>query len=171
VALAAESLGFTLRTMNFDQWIQVKDNGIWNEYDLEDSSLPKHVLASLKLSYSYMSPYLKPCFTYCANFPKGQDILKRDLIYHWISSDFIKPTKLLSSIQIGEKYIVQLLGLSFFQQEHTKVCHFSIPVQHLKFSYFSLNKLKTNILKLLIKHDNKNINSRLDWNDHSTLTN
>jgi hypothetical protein len=90
---------------------QVKDNDIWNVYDLEDSSLPKHVLASLKLSYSYMSPYLKPCFTYCANIPKGQDILKRDLIYHWISSDFIKPTKLLSSIQIGEKYIVQ----------HTKV--------------------------------------------------
>ena len=31
VPLAALSLGFTLRSMNFDEWIKVKDNDIWNE--------------------------------------------------------------------------------------------------------------------------------------------
>jgi len=63
-----------------------------------------------------MSPCLKPCFTYCATFAKGHKIVKDDLIYKWIGLDFIKPTKLLSNTQLCEKYILQLLGLSFFQQ-------------------------------------------------------
>ncbi|CAN6244327.1 unnamed protein product [Urochloa humidicola] len=125
VALAALSLGFTLRSMNFDQWMIVKGSDIWNEPVSNDLSLPNHVLASLKLSYSYMSPFLKPCFTYCAMFPKGHKIVKDDLIYQWIALDFIKPTKLLSNIQLCEKYIMQLLGLSFFQQVSTEVCYFS----------------------------------------------
>ncbi|XP_039822668.1 putative disease resistance protein RGA1 [Panicum virgatum] len=116
VPLAAKSLGFTLRSMNFDQWMKVKDSDIWNELVSKDLSLPNHVLASLKLSYSYMPHHLKSCFTYCATYPKGHKIVKNDLIYQWISMDFVKPTKLLSNMQQYEKYIMQLLGLSFFQQ-------------------------------------------------------
>ncbi|PVH34029.1 hypothetical protein PAHAL_8G120700 [Panicum hallii] len=115
VALAAQSLGFTLRSMNFNQWMNVKDNDIWNEPVSTDASLPNHVLASLKLSYSQMDLSLKKCFSYCAIFPKGHKIVKYDVIYQWISLDFIKPTKILSNLQLCEKYIVQLLGLSFFQ--------------------------------------------------------
>ncbi|KAG2561437.1 putative disease resistance protein RGA3 isoform X2 [Panicum virgatum] len=115
VALAAQSLGFTLRSMNFDQWIKVRDSDTWNEPISDDASLPNHVLASLKLSYSHMDSSLKPCFTYCAIFPKGHKIVKDDIIYQWISLDFIKPTKILSNMQLCEKYIMQLLGLSFFQ--------------------------------------------------------
>ncbi|XP_039823232.1 putative disease resistance protein RGA3 isoform X1 [Panicum virgatum] len=116
VALAALSLGFTLRPMNFHEWMKVKDSDIWNEPVSKDLFLPNHVLASLMLSYSYMSPCLKPCFTYCATFPKGHNIVKDDLIYQWIALDFVKPTKLLSNMELCERYIVQLLGLSFFQQ-------------------------------------------------------
>jgi len=68
VALAALSLGFTLRSMNFDEWMKVKDSDIWNEPISNDLFLPNHVLASLMLSYRHMSPCLKPCFTYCATF-------------------------------------------------------------------------------------------------------
>jgi len=68
VALAALSLGFTLRSMNFDEWMKVKDSDIWNEPVSNDLFLPNHVLASLMLSYRHMSPCLKPCFTYCATF-------------------------------------------------------------------------------------------------------
>jgi len=137
VALAALSLGFTLRSMNFDEWMKVKDSDIWNELVSKDLFLPNHVFASLMLSYSYMSPSLKPCFTYCATFPKGHSIVKHDLIYQWIAMDFIKPTKLLSNTELCERYIVQLLGLSFFQQPVSpKVCHFCIPIPHWNFSYF-----------------------------------
>ncbi|XP_039824095.1 putative disease resistance protein RGA1 isoform X3 [Panicum virgatum] len=116
VALAALSLEFTLGSMNFDEWMKVKDSDIWNEPVSKDLFLPNHVLASLMLSYSYMSPGLKSCFTYCATYPKGHNIVKNDLIYQWIALDFIKPTKLLSNMELCDRYIGQLLGLSFFQQ-------------------------------------------------------
>ena len=71
VALAAQSLGFTLRGTNFDKWMKVKDSDIWKEHISKDITLPNHVVASLMLSYSYMDLSLKQCFTYCATFPKG----------------------------------------------------------------------------------------------------
>jgi hypothetical protein len=136
VALAAQSLGFTLRFMNFDQWIKVRDSDTWNEPISDDASLPNHVLASLKLSYSHKDSSLKSCFTYCAIFPKGHKIVKDDIIYQWISLDFIKPTKILSNMQLCEKYIMQLLGLSFFQHSVSpKVCYFCIPILPLNYSY------------------------------------
>jgi hypothetical protein len=136
VALAAQSLGFTLRSMNFNQWMNVKDNDIWNEPVSTDASLPNHVLASLKLSYSQMDLSLKKCFSYCAIFPKGHKIVKYDVIYQWISLDFIKPTKILSNLQLCEKYIARLLGLSFFQHSASPtVCYFCIPILHLNNSY------------------------------------
>ncbi|TVU50783.1 hypothetical protein EJB05_02173, partial [Eragrostis curvula] len=52
VALAAQSLGYMLQSMTFDEWMKVKDSDIWNESISEDVSLSNHVLASLKLSYN-----------------------------------------------------------------------------------------------------------------------
>ncbi|CAL5067350.1 unnamed protein product [Urochloa decumbens] len=114
VALAAQTLGSMLQSMKYDQWMTVKDSDIWNETISKDASLPNHVLASLKLSYLSMDDRLKSCFTYCAIFPKGHRIVKYDLIYQWISLGFIKPT-LLSTLQLCEKYIMRLLGLTFLQ--------------------------------------------------------
>ncbi|OEL14677.1 putative disease resistance protein RGA1 [Dichanthelium oligosanthes] len=149
VALAAQSLGFTLRSMNLNQWMKVNDSNIWSE------PVSNHVHASLKLSYSYMSDEcLKKCFAYCAIFPKGHKIVKDDLIYQWISLDFIKPKKLLSIMEICEKYIVQLLGLSFFQQlVLAKVCYFSITILLLTFfpTFHSINRNKNFILKHFIQ--------------------
>ena len=136
MALAAQSLGFTLRSMNFDQWIKVIDSDTWNESISNDASLPNHVLTSLKLSYSQMDLSLKKCFTYCAIFPKGHKIVKDDLLCQWISLDFFKPSKILSNLQLCEKYIAQLLGLSFFQHSVLPtVCYFCIPILHLNYSY------------------------------------
>ncbi|KAF8688244.1 hypothetical protein HU200_042369 [Digitaria exilis] len=115
VALAAQTLGSMLQSMEYDQWINVRDSDIWNESISNDLSLPNHVLASWKLSYVSMADCLKSCFTYCAIFPKGHKIVKHDLICQWISLGFIKPTLLSSSSQLCEKYIVRLLGLSFLQ--------------------------------------------------------
>ncbi|CAL5053465.1 unnamed protein product [Urochloa decumbens] len=147
VALAARSLGFTLQSMNFDQWMEVKNSGIWNEPNSKDVSLPNHALASLKLSYSYMNPWLKPCFTYCAIFPKGHKIVKNDLVYQWISLDFIKPTKLLSNMQLSEKYIVQLLGLSFFQHS---VSPENVEVYHKGVEVFTMHDLVHDLARLVI---------------------
>jgi hypothetical protein len=129
VALAAQSLGY----MKCDQWSQVKDSDIWNESVSKDASLPNHVLASLKLSYSFMHPHLKACFTYCAIFPKGHKIDKDELIHQWISLGFIEPTRMHSAIQLCEKYIEQLKGLSFFQHSVSPTVSYSCLLEQLIF--------------------------------------
>ncbi|KAM3413291.1 hypothetical protein ACQJBY_004453 [Aegilops geniculata] len=117
VALAAKSLGHMLHSLPFNEWESVKNSDFWNLSDPEDTSLA-HALASLKLSYSVMPSYLKICFGYCAIFPKGYKIVKDDLIHQWISLGFIKAGNKLTTWQLGEKCIRQLLGLSFL--EHSK---------------------------------------------------
>jgi predicted AAA+ superfamily ATPase len=118
VALAAQSLGYVPQSMTSRQWKLMRDNDIWSLSDSEDPSF-RHALASLRLSYSVMPPYLKLCFAYCAIFPKGHKIIKDDLIQQWLSLDFIKPTDVYSSCELGNMYIRQLLGLSFLQNSES----------------------------------------------------
>ncbi|CAM0958381.1 unnamed protein product [Alopecurus aequalis] len=120
VALAAQSLGFVLKNMNIRQWRSMLGSDIWSLSDSEDSNLT-NVLASLMLSYSAMSKDLKLCFSYCAIFQKGHQIVKGDLIQQWISLAFIKPTIVKTSWDIGEGWIKQLLGLSFLQDSKSSL--------------------------------------------------
>jgi hypothetical protein len=86
VALVAQTFGYMLRSMTFDEWKSVRDSDIWNVSATRDARSPQHkVLASLRLSYNSMPPYLKLCFGYCATFPKGYNIAKGGLIHQWIS--------------------------------------------------------------------------------------
>ncbi|XP_048566501.1 putative disease resistance RPP13-like protein 1 isoform X3 [Triticum urartu] len=120
VGLAAQSLGYMLNSMpTSHEWESVRESDIWTLSASDSEDTPsRQVIASLRLSYSSMPSYLKLCFAYCAIFPKGHKIVKDDLICQWISLDFIKPTRTSSSHQLGEKYITELLGLSFL--EHSK---------------------------------------------------
>ncbi|KAJ1276074.1 hypothetical protein BS78_05G186200 [Paspalum vaginatum] len=120
VALAAQSLGYMLRSMTFDEWKSVRDSDIWNVSASGDARSPQHkVLASLRLSYNSMPPYLKLCFGYCATFPKGHNISKGSLIHQWISLGFVEPPSILSMRQLCESYVRQLLGLSFLEVSGT----------------------------------------------------
>ncbi|XP_052136229.1 putative disease resistance protein RGA1 [Oryza glaberrima] len=147
VALAAESLGYMLQSMTCDEWESVKDNDIWNI--ISSSHLPdQNVLASLMLTYSSMPSYLKLCFAYCAIFPKGHKIVKDDLIYQWVSLGFIgnqtccsqspKQKNIFSTRQLSERYIKQLLGLSFLQ--HTKSSS-TAGVHHENVTFFTMHDL------------------------------
>ncbi|CAO2142900.1 unnamed protein product [Urochloa humidicola] len=102
--LAAQALGYMLQSKDFFEWTEINNSDIWNE-PYEDKT---DVLPSLKLSYERMQPQLRICFSYCAIFPKGQNIAEDDLIHQWIALGFIKPSK-------GKEYIRQLLGMSFLQ--------------------------------------------------------
>ena len=42
-------------------------------------------------------------------------MVKDDLIHHWNSLGFIEETDIFSTEQLGEKYISQLLRLSFLE--------------------------------------------------------
>ncbi|XP_044386889.1 putative disease resistance protein RGA1 isoform X2 [Triticum aestivum] len=115
VALAAQSLGYMLNGMTSDEWESVRDSYIWNLSSLEGHE----VLASLRLSYSHMSAWLRLCFSYCAIFPKGHKIVKYDLIHQWIALGFIKQSSIFDSMQLCENYVTQLLGMSFLQYSKT----------------------------------------------------
>lgn len=106
VALAAQSLGYTLNGMTSDAWESVRDNYMWNMSTSEDpSSTSQEVLVSLLLSYNHMPDCLKFCFSYCAVFPKGHNIVKYDLIHQWIALGFVEPSGVFNSMQLCEKYI------------------------------------------------------------------
>ncbi|GJN24298.1 hypothetical protein PR202_gb12032 [Eleusine coracana subsp. coracana] len=113
VALAAQALGYVLKSKDLHGWSEMNNSDIWNESSEVDNSQYLKVLPSLKLSYERMLPILRLCFSYCAIFPKGNDINEDDLIHQWVSLGFInKPLD-------GKEYIRQLLGMSFLQ--HSKL--------------------------------------------------
>lgn len=143
VALAAQALGYLLKPLTFGEWESVKNSDIWNAPAFEDESSPhRNVLACLLLSYNCMSPHLKQCFAYCAIFPKGHKIVKDDLIHQWIAHDFVAPSIIFSTRQLCERYVKQLLGLSFLQ--HAKSDSVSSNWLPLK-SLFLIKQLHNNL--------------------------
>ena len=108
--------------MTYHQWKKVRDSDIWkvsaSSLDPKDKAA-RRVLASLRLSYTFMPQYLKLCFAYLSIFPKGCKISKGDLIHQWISLSFIGATPTFTAWELGEMYITQLSKLSFL--EHSKV--------------------------------------------------
>ncbi|XP_051191604.1 putative disease resistance RPP13-like protein 1 isoform X2 [Lolium perenne] len=121
VPLAAQSLGHMLKSKPYDVWDSVRSNHIWNLPHARNTSSTHEVLASLLLSYNFIdNPSLKLCFAYCAIFPKGYNIIKHDLIHQWIALGFMEPyNDILSTWQLGESYVRQLLEMSFLQHYKT----------------------------------------------------
>jgi hypothetical protein len=102
VALAAQAIGFMLQYIdNVSGWTKINSSDIWN-----DTSEDNQVLPSLKLSYERMPPQLRICFSFCAIFPKGHNIIEDDLVQQWVSLGFIDQSK-------GKEYFNKLLGMSF----------------------------------------------------------
>ncbi|KAF6992142.1 hypothetical protein CFC21_009162 [Triticum aestivum] len=114
LALVAQSIGYTLGNMEFDEWVSVNNSEIWDVLATGEYS-PDHVHASLQLTYHRMDPYLKLCFAYCATFPKGHWMAIEDLIYQWIALGLVEPSRTLSNIQTGHKYIRHLFGTCFIE--------------------------------------------------------
>ncbi|KAL6868309.1 hypothetical protein ACP4OV_015154 [Aristida adscensionis] len=113
VALAAQALGYMLKSKDLYGWSEMNDSFFWNDKSSGvDNSQENNVLNSLMLSYQWMPPILRLCFSYCAIFPKGREIIEDDLIHQWVALDFIKPSE-------GKECLKQLLGMSFLQ--HSKL--------------------------------------------------
>lgn len=120
VALAAQSLGYALNGGTSDVWESVRNHSIWNLSTSDHVSAITHeVRAALLLSYRLMPEYLKLCFSYCAIFPKGHNIVKYDLIHQWIALGFAESSRIFDSMQLCEKYVKDLLGMYFLQYSKT----------------------------------------------------
>ena len=103
-ALAAQAVGFMLRSIDdLSVWKEINNSDIWN-----GSSEDSDMLPSLKLIYDRMPPQLRICFSFCAIFPKGYNIIEDDLVQQWVALGFIKQSE-------GKEYFNKLLGISFLQ--------------------------------------------------------
>ncbi|GAU31722.1 hypothetical protein TSUD_215230 [Trifolium subterraneum] len=108
--LAAQALGGLMRSRSgVEDWLEIKESRLW------DSQSENFILSALRLSYSYLTPTLKQCFTFCAMFPKDTEILKEELIHLWMANGFIFPEANLEIEYVGDMIWNELCQKSFFQ--------------------------------------------------------
>lgn len=92
------------------------DPGEWKELlkNWEGQKNNTQILSSLKLSYDYLPPRLKPSFAFCSLFPKAYLFDKKELVKLWIAEGFIPSS---NGQQItGSQAFDELLSRSFFQR-------------------------------------------------------
>jgi hypothetical protein len=109
--LAAKTLGGLLHSVeDVKQWEKISNSRMWG---LSNENIPP----ALKLSYYYLPSHLKPCFAYCAIFPKGYVFKKDGLITEWMAHGFLDQSREVEEMEdIGEKYFDDLVSRSLFQQ-------------------------------------------------------
>ncbi|XP_028110867.1 putative disease resistance protein RGA4 [Camellia sinensis] len=111
VPLAAKALGGLMRFKSQEkEWLHVKESEVWNLPEDKNSVLP-----ALRLSYFYLPLESRKCFAYCAIFPKGSEIRKRDLIHLWMANGYISCKGGWEPEDIGDQIWNELCLISFFQ--------------------------------------------------------
>ncbi|RDX90205.1 putative disease resistance protein RGA3, partial [Mucuna pruriens] len=121
--LAIRTLGSLMRDKSeVKQWQNVKGSEFWDIRD--ESSITSEenaIMRALKLSYVNLELSLRRCFSYCAIFPKGFEIVKEDLIHLWMANGFIKSEGSLEVEDVGNEVWKKLYLRSFFQEANVDV--------------------------------------------------
>ncbi|AES75532.2 NB-ARC domain disease resistance protein [Medicago truncatula] len=109
--LAAKVLGSSLRfTSDEHQWISVLESEFWNL--TEDDP----IMSVLRLSYFNLKLSLRPCFTFCAVFPKDFEMVKENLIHLWMANGLVTSRGNLQMEDVGNEVWNELYQRSFFQE-------------------------------------------------------
>ena len=91
----------------------------------------------LKVSLEDLPYELKNCFLYCAIFPEDQELTRRTLMRHWITSGFIKEKDNRTLEQVAEEYLNDLVNRSLLQvviknaSGRVKRCRMHDVIRHL----------------------------------------
>ncbi|XVF80855.1 hypothetical protein PTKIN_Ptkin15bG0109000 [Pterospermum kingtungense] len=111
--LAAKTLGSVLSTTTDEQVrLNIRDNEIWEAQTQGEND----IMPALKLSYNQMPTYLKPCFAYCAVFPKAFKFNSADLIQLWSANGLIPSDHGNQDAQhTGMQLLEELLARCFFE--------------------------------------------------------
>ncbi|PON74204.1 NB-ARC domain, LRR domain containing protein, partial [Parasponia andersonii] len=111
--LAIKSLASLLRgKRNKEEWDSILNSDVWKLYERKSVG----ILPALWLSYHYLPWYLKPCFAYCAMFPKDYEFEKEVMISLWMAEGFLDHESGKRSMEeVGEEYLEDLISRSFFQ--------------------------------------------------------
>ncbi|XP_057781381.1 putative disease resistance protein RGA4 [Salvia miltiorrhiza] len=108
--LAANIVGGVLRNKSEEKWRSVEEK--W----LSANEGGDNITNILRLSFDNLSlPSLKKCFAYCAMFPKGSKIMKRELIEMRMAEGFLQADERDEMESVGEKFINVLLHNSLLQ--------------------------------------------------------
>jgi len=82
--LAAQVLGSLLCFKREEyQWLSLKESEFWN------LSEDDPIMSALRLSYFNLKLSSRPCFNFCAVFPKDLEIMKESLIHLWMANGLI----------------------------------------------------------------------------------
>ncbi|XP_047966193.1 putative disease resistance protein RGA3 [Salvia hispanica] len=108
--LDANVVGGVLRYKSVEEWHFMSEN--W----LSDEEGGQNIKNILKLSFDDLSPpSLKKCFAYCSVFPKGQEIVKQELIELWMAEGFLQPSRRYDMESVGNMLFNVLLHNSLLQ--------------------------------------------------------
>ncbi|KAF9660614.1 hypothetical protein SADUNF_SadunfUnG0007700 [Salix dunnii] len=109
--LAAKTLGSLLRfKRSRAEWESVLNNHVWEIEEAEDK-----LLAPLWLSYHDLPTKMRPCFLYCAVFPKDYTFERDTLIKLWMAQGFLRETQNQEMEATGGECFEALAARSFFQ--------------------------------------------------------
>uniref|UniRef100_A0A6V7QYT7 Disease resistance protein RGA3 n=1 Tax=Ananas comosus var. bracteatus TaxID=296719 RepID=A0A6V7QYT7_ANACO len=112
--LAAKTLGGMLNEdMDAGHWTTILNSELWELPQKEDDILP-----ALRLSYLYLLPHLKRCFSFCSIFPKDYEFDKSDLTSIWVAEGFVIPQGNMLLEDIATMYLRDLTSRCFLQQSH-----------------------------------------------------
>ncbi|XP_062081282.1 putative disease resistance RPP13-like protein 1 [Humulus lupulus] len=121
--LAVKSMAGLLRSMSTsEEWRHVLQSDVWEL----PNRLKLGIVPALWLSYRFLPPYLKPCFSYLSLFPKDYEFQKDDreqIILIWMAEGLLLPQKGKRIEDVGEEYMSALISRSFFQRSrHYFLC-------------------------------------------------
>uniref|UniRef100_A0A6M2ELU5 Uncharacterized protein n=1 Tax=Populus davidiana TaxID=266767 RepID=A0A6M2ELU5_9ROSI len=109
--LAAKSLGSLLRFKSrIEEWESVLNSHVWETEEAESK-----ILAPLWLSYNDLPSDMRPCFSYCAVFPKDFRFERDTLIKLWMAQGFLQETRNKEMEVMGHECFEALAARSFFQ--------------------------------------------------------
>ncbi|XP_020084759.1 disease resistance protein RGA2-like [Ananas comosus] len=117
--LAAKTVGSLLNSdmgsllnsdMDVGHWRTIMNSEIWELPQQENDILP-----ALRLSYQYLPPHLKQCFSLCSIFPKDYRFPEDQLLDIWIAQGFVAPIENMPLHIVGTRYLHALTTRSFFQ--------------------------------------------------------
>ncbi|XP_028782300.1 putative disease resistance RPP13-like protein 1 [Neltuma alba] len=124
--LAAKTLGGLLRsTSDLKEWKNISRSDIWDLTEMESNILP-----ALLLSYHSLPSYLKQAMLcLLLNIPKSYKFEEEELILLlillWMAENLLQnPVNGERIEDIGDKYFLELVSRSFFQQSQSAGQHF-----------------------------------------------
>lgn len=119
--LGSEILGGLLHgKVDCIDWEDVLNSKAWDLPGERSAILP-----ALRISYHYLLPHLKRCFSYCSIFPEDYKFEEEELILLWMAQGFLRHENSEKPVEhLGHQYSGEVQSRSHFRQSSSNVSRF-----------------------------------------------